>query len=122
VDQSPWTTEEDNLLIQKRNELVNHWVKISLCFPKRTDISVKNRWTFLQKKIHNESQNHLLVNENNQINNTRKELKSEMTNLIYDAENLFQKEQNDFECTNSFDIFGEVSPNIFDSSEEFILF
>jgi uncharacterized protein YbcC (UPF0753/DUF2309 family) len=83
---------------------------------------VKNRWIFLQKKIHNESQNHLLINENNQINNLRKELKSEMTNLFSDVDNLFQKEQNDFERTNSFDIFGEFPPNIFDSSEEFILF
>jgi predicted unusual protein kinase regulating ubiquinone biosynthesis (AarF/ABC1/UbiB family) len=40
VDQSPWTKEEDHLLIQKRNELGPHWIKISLFFPTRTDVSV----------------------------------------------------------------------------------
>jgi hypothetical protein len=122
VDQSLWTTEEDNLLIQKKNELGKYWVKASMCFPNRTDISVKNRWIFLQKKIQDEFQKHLLVNENNQISNLRKEFKAEMTNLSYDTENLLQKEQNEFEQTNSFDIVGEIPPNIFDSFEEFVLF
>jgi hypothetical protein len=122
VDHSLWTTEEDNLLMQKRNEFGSHWVKISMHFPKRTDVSVKNRWIFLQKKIHDESEKHALVHENNQINNLRKEVKANISNLILDIENLLQKEQKDFERANPFDIAGEIPSNIFDSSEEFFLF
>jgi hypothetical protein len=108
--------------MQKRNEFGSHWVKISMYFPKRTDVSVKNRWIFLQKKIHDESEKHVLVHENNQINNLRKEVKANISNLILDIENLLQKEQKDFERANQFDIAGEIPSNIFDSSEEFFLF
>jgi hypothetical protein len=62
------------------------------------------------------------VNENNQINYLKKDLKSNITNLIIDDENLLQKEKNAFEQTHSFDFVGEISPNIFDSADDFFLF
>ena len=43
LDKGPWTNEEDTLLICKYIELGSKWKTIALYFPKRTDISVKNR-------------------------------------------------------------------------------
>ena len=43
LDKGPWTREEDNLLLQKYQEIGPKWKAISTLFPKRTDISLKNR-------------------------------------------------------------------------------
>ena len=39
-----WTSEEDELLIQKIHELGTHWSQISKFFEGRSEAHVKNRW------------------------------------------------------------------------------
>ena len=46
---SPWTPEEDALLLKKYMELGPKWTKISKFFDDRTDIQIKSRWT---KRFH----------------------------------------------------------------------
>ena len=43
IDKSVWRPEEDQLLIEKYQELGARWKTISSYFPNRTDIAVKNR-------------------------------------------------------------------------------
>jgi hypothetical protein len=49
INQSPWTKEEDEKLINLRNEIGSHWVSISCAFKGRVDIALKNRWKYLEK-------------------------------------------------------------------------
>ena len=50
LNRSPWTPEEDALLIKKQKELGSKWVKISQFFQNRTDAMVKNRFQVLRRK------------------------------------------------------------------------
>ena len=50
VNRSPFTPEEDLLLMQKYQELGAKWVAISKSFNNRTDISVKSRWMVLKRR------------------------------------------------------------------------
>lgn len=50
LNNTPWTDEEDKLLVRKVKELGQKWVKISKEFNKRTDASLKNRWNVLQRR------------------------------------------------------------------------
>ena len=48
----PWTTQEDDLLIQKYNECGPQWTVIKRYFMGRSSNNVKNRWyTHLSKKV-----------------------------------------------------------------------
>ena len=51
LNTSPWTQEEDNLLLSKQRELGSKWVKISKFFHNRTDAMVKNRFQVLMRKM-----------------------------------------------------------------------
>lgn len=50
IKNTPWTDEEDRLLIEKRKELGPKWVRISKFFPNRTDVNIKNRWSVLERR------------------------------------------------------------------------
>lgn len=45
-----WTEEEDQLLLQKVEELGNRWSTISQLFPGRTDIGVKNHYISITER------------------------------------------------------------------------
>ncbi|KAH0796095.1 Myb-like DNA-binding domain containing protein [Histomonas meleagridis] len=47
VSNGPWSEAEDELLREKHEELGPQWSRIAKFFPKRTDITVKNRWISL---------------------------------------------------------------------------
>lgn len=49
VNNAPWTAEEDELLLLKREILGSRWKAIADFFPNRTDINVKNRWLKLER-------------------------------------------------------------------------
>ena len=51
INTSPWTQEEDDLLIQKQLEIGSKWVTIAHFFNHRTDAQVKNRWQMLARKM-----------------------------------------------------------------------
>lgn len=50
LNRSPWTDEEDRLLLQKQRELGSRWVQISTFFHNRTDAMVKNRFQVLKRR------------------------------------------------------------------------
>ncbi|MDR0633187.1 MAG: hypothetical protein LBF84_03560 [Holosporales bacterium] len=50
VSHAEWTPEEDNTLRQRHRQLGNQWAKIVLFLPRRTAVSVKNRWQTLLRK------------------------------------------------------------------------
>ena len=58
LNTSPWTQEEDNLLLSKQRELGSKWVKISKFFHHRTDAMVKNRFQVLMRKMKKGLLNH----------------------------------------------------------------
>jgi hypothetical protein len=50
-----WTEEDDELLIEKVEEIGQRWAAIARHFPGRTDIGVKNRWLTVVAKQGRES-------------------------------------------------------------------
>lgn len=52
VKTSPWTEEEDSILIEMVQTIGTKWVKIAESLPGRSDNSIKNRWhSTLKKKL-----------------------------------------------------------------------
>ena len=56
LNRTPWTKEEDELLIEKQKELGSRWVRISQFFQNRTDAMVKNRFQVLKRKEQKEKE------------------------------------------------------------------
>ena len=50
VNLSPWTEEEDQLLMEKYNFYGPKWTRITVFFPSRTEINVRNRCTVLLRR------------------------------------------------------------------------
>lgn len=50
VNRSPWTPEEDKILIEMHEKMGNQWVKIAEKLNGRSDNCVKNRWNSTLKK------------------------------------------------------------------------
>lgn len=44
LKKTPWSPEEDAILVAKQKEIGNHWSEIAQFLPGRPDNSVKNRW------------------------------------------------------------------------------
>lgn len=65
VDNGPWTEEEENLLIQKYNEMGPKWKKISSFFKSRTDTNLKNRWKLMQRRKRKEIKKAIMLNNSN---------------------------------------------------------
>ncbi|KAL3476632.1 hypothetical protein BJX99DRAFT_258181 [Aspergillus californicus] len=56
IDHSPWTTQEDELLMQKVNKHGHYWQQIvSLYFPGRTSLAAKNRYHILQRRMRSDA-------------------------------------------------------------------
>ena len=51
LNHSPWTSEEDELLLKKYNQVGPKWTLISKSFKNRTDINIKSRYIYLKRKI-----------------------------------------------------------------------
>lgn len=50
INLSDWTSNEDNLLNEKVQEIGKKWKILEYIFPGRTEISIRNRWNVLQRK------------------------------------------------------------------------
>lgn len=55
INHSPWTPEEDQLIIKYHEQFGNKWVQISQMIPNRSDNAIKNRWNATLKKMQIES-------------------------------------------------------------------
>ena len=52
ISTKPWTQQDDNLLLQKYNEIGAHWRVLANCFPSRSINNVRNRVVKLLKQSH----------------------------------------------------------------------
>ena len=71
-----WTEEEDDLIIEKRDELGPKWMKISKFFQNRTDAMIKNRYKYLIKNGKTKPKNKRFLPQNNTSNNSKSKVKS----------------------------------------------
>ena len=70
INHSPWTEEEDELLIKLHREYGNKWVKISSMMKDRSDNAIKNRWnSTLKKKEFENNENGVIIIDGNNNNN-----------------------------------------------------
>ena len=54
ISNEPWTQYEDEMLVEKYKEFGPKWKYISTFFKNRTDINIKNRWQFRQRRLKKE--------------------------------------------------------------------
>ena len=78
VNKSPWTLEEETLLLLLHNKIGNKWSKLSKYLKGRTDNNIKNYWNSNMKKRHN------FANENlkNKLSEIKKRFKKENQEII----------------------------------------
>lgn len=50
INNNPWTSEEDSLLIHLHSLYGNKWAKMKSKFSNRTASSIKNRWIWLDRR------------------------------------------------------------------------
>lgn len=51
VRMEPFTLEEDELIVEKINEIGPRWILMKKYFKGRSDIALKNRWLIVERKI-----------------------------------------------------------------------
>ena len=68
-NKSPWTPEEDAMLIKYHEMYGNQWVKIAGLMKGRSDNSIKNRWNSTLRKNGQQSQANNNINNMNMNNN-----------------------------------------------------
>jgi hypothetical protein len=56
INANEWTLEEDELLLNKYEEVGAKWVKISKNFSNKTDVQCKNRFLTLQRRLNRYTQ------------------------------------------------------------------
>jgi hypothetical protein len=49
IKKCPWTSEEDQMVLDKKKELGPRWTIIAQFLPERTPLNIRNRWHALQK-------------------------------------------------------------------------
>jgi hypothetical protein len=67
VQSTPWTDDEDTLLLEKVRACGPKWVRISTFFPTRTDIQIKNRYLVLTRRKKRAAQGEAAVRRTTQL-------------------------------------------------------
>ena len=67
VSLSPWNKYEDDMLEQYVKEHGQQWSKISKFFNSRTDVMLKNRWSYLKRKLPNFQVSPVVSSDNNEV-------------------------------------------------------
>lgn len=100
INNGEWKAEEDELLQKKYEELGPCWKKIATFLTGRTEISVKNRWNKIQRKIAKNSKSKDLINKIAPINNQENNKKLDYDDFDF---NLFEWDSLDYDL--KFDSF-----------------
>jgi hypothetical protein len=50
ISHQDWSPEEDVILVQQQAQFGNHWTKIKQFLPGRSNVAVKNRWSWLCRR------------------------------------------------------------------------
>ena len=120
ISTKPWTQQDDNLLLQKYNEIGAHWRVLANCFPSRSINNVRNRVVKLLKQGHSPQSEPSIntspipseqVYYNIQPAETPKELTPKTTEKPIKITNNVTLEDQSYDLdgfsTKLFDIFGE---------------
>ena len=120
VNNDPWSSEEDALLLKKHAEYGNKWYEIAKFFKGRTYNSVKNRFNLLKRKNRKSIINNLIVNkfvinkeikDNQVLNKTRNKPISPILNSD-NSKNIEQtNSDNLFQDFSFFDIYDDYFDN-----------
>ena len=105
-----WTSDEDRLLIQKRQEMGPKWKDISKFFNGRTDINIKNRYKVLKRKsIRLES----ILNNNHIFSQLKLETETDDQNTSSENDPIVLEQHDDSQ------VFDSLEDPFFDSFDSF---
>ena len=112
LNKSEWTQEEDDLLLSLINDIGKHWVKITQCFPGRTDQMLKNRYSkitrnSIRSSIRKKKSQHKIKNVGS--NNSKRDIMLAQNDINEEFLSTYGE-------NNQFDLF-DHEPNMFISDE-----
>lgn len=87
LNQTPWTKEEEELLVQKVNELGHKWKAMEKFFNNRTHVNIKNKWNKLER-IRNRILNSNLQNKCETTEIPQNVEKSDVININDEKSNI----------------------------------
>lgn len=86
----PWSSEEDQQLIERAREIGPRWCKVAKYFPSRSDVNVKNRYAFLVSKGRAP-----ILKMKKEIGEVKAELKNESSDAITNFDKVLESFSND---------------------------
>ncbi|XP_010435898.2 PREDICTED: transcription factor MYB98-like [Camelina sativa] len=113
IKDTPWTKEEDQILIELHNIVGTKWVKIAQKLPGRSPNGIKNHWNTTMRRVQKQIGENFNFADNNILENY-------IRYVIIDNDNLSKTTETDGEATNTEDddeynkdmFFEEPDPNM----------
>ena len=72
-----WSSDEDSILLEKKEEFGTSWTKIAEFLPGRTSVNIKNRYALLMRRKKKEEENNSKVLDSNSPENFEFEIKED---------------------------------------------